>query len=65
MEEFEQRQREIPDDELIEKARKILSKQCTENKWVMWTPPQINDSDLCELIRRFEEFNQLKECTCS
>ena len=56
MEEFEQRQREMPDGELVEKARKAISDQCRKGKWVMCIPPRIDDSDmiLCELIRRFE-----------
>ena len=56
--EFQQKQSEMSDMELIEKAQNEVSKLCeTGGKSLRMTvPPSVNDTDmlLCELINRFK-----------
>lgn len=63
-EQFRARQAEMPDKELSEKCRKLVSDVCKDpRKWTMTVPPQVDDSDmiLCELIRRFNKLTEAPE----
>ena len=57
-EQFDKKQSEKPDKELLEKTRKSLSKLCeTGGKSLsMSVPPNVDDFDMlvCELMRRFK-----------
>ena len=65
VEEFDQKQSEMPDKELLEKTQKLLSKLCeTGGKSLsMSVPPSVNDFDMliCELMRRFKNVINEKE----
>ena len=58
VEQFDKKQSEMPDNELLEKTRKSLSKLCeTGGKSLsMSVPPNVDDFDMlvCELMRRFK-----------
>ena len=58
IEQFEKKQSEMTDKELLEKTSQLLSKLCkTGGKSLsMSVPPNINDFDMlvCELMRRFK-----------
>lgn len=63
-EQFRARQAAMPDKELSEKCRELVSKLCKDpSKWTMCIPPHIDDSDmiLCELIRRFNNLTEISE----
>lgn len=57
-EEFQEKVKAIPDQELVEMARKELSKLCSTGgqSFTMTVPPRIDDTDiiLSEVIKRFE-----------
>lgn len=58
-EQFELKQKQMPDNELIDLAEKEVGKLCKTGgkSLIMCVPPSIKDTDmiLCELIRRFKE----------
>jgi hypothetical protein len=58
VEQFNQKQSEMTDNELLEKTSKSLSKLCeTGGKSLsMSVPPNVNDFDMlvCELMKRYE-----------
>lgn len=57
-EEFQEKVKAIPDQELAEMAQKALSKLCSTGgrSFTMTVPPKIDDTDiiLSEVIKRFE-----------
>jgi hypothetical protein len=57
-EEFQEKVKAIPDQELVEMAQKELSKLCSTGgqSFTMTVPPRIDDTDiiLSEVIKRFE-----------
>ena len=57
-EEFQEKVKAIPDQELAEMAQKTLSKLCSTGgqSFTMTVPPRIDDTDiiLSEVIKRFE-----------
>jgi len=57
-EEFQEKVKAIPDQELAEMAEKALSKLCSTggHSFTMTVPPRIDDTDiiLSEIIKRFE-----------
>ncbi len=59
VEQFEKKQSEMADKELLEKTRQLLSKLCqTGGKSLsMSVPPNVNDFDMliCELMRRYNK----------
>ena len=58
VEQFDKKQSEMPDNELLEKTRKSLSKLCeTGGKSLsMSVPPNVDDFDMlvCALMSRFK-----------
>lgn len=62
---FEQRQAEMSDKELIERANKeVIELAKTGGRSIrMCVPPMITDTDmvLCELIKRFEKLSMHEE----
>ena len=57
-EEFKEKVKAIPDQELAEMAQKALSKLCSTGgqSFTMTVPPRVDDTDiiLSEVIKRFE-----------
>ena len=57
-EEFQEKAKAIPDQELVEMAQKALSKLCSTGgqSFTMTVPPRVDDADiiLSEVIKRFE-----------
>lgn len=57
-EEFQEKVKSIPDQELAEMAQKALSKLCSTGgqSFTMTVPPRIDDTDiiLSEVVKRFE-----------
>ena len=57
-EEFQEKVKAIPDQELVEMAQKALNKLCSTGgqSFTMTVPPRIDDTDiiLSEVIKRFE-----------
>jgi predicted ATP-grasp superfamily ATP-dependent carboligase len=57
-EEFQEKVKAIPDQELVEMAQKVLSKLCSTGgqSFTMTVPPKVDDTDiiLSEVIKRFE-----------
>ena len=62
VEQFEKKQSEMSDKELLEKTSQLLSKLCKTGvkSLSMSVPPNVNDFDMlvCELMKRYE--NALK-----
>lgn len=57
-EEFQEKVKAIPDQELVEMAQKVLSELCSTGgqSFTMTVPPKVDDTDiiLSEVIKRFE-----------